>query len=69
MAHHLSAKKRIRQNIKRNARNRQYRTYMRTRIKKLRLLIADGKKEEAVALLPKVILYRNYHFLPLIGIF
>ena len=52
MAHHLSAKKRIRQNQKQRARNRQYRTHMRSRIKKLNDLITAGKKEEATALLP-----------------
>jgi small subunit ribosomal protein S20 len=52
MAHHASSKKRIRQTIKKNLQNRYYKKSTRTAIKKLRLL---KDKEQAVALLPKVI--------------
>ena len=55
MAHHLSAKKRIRQNIKRSERNRSLRTFMRGKLKKLRLLVDEGKKDEAKAFLPEII--------------
>ncbi|MEM8932274.1 MAG: 30S ribosomal protein S20 [Acidobacteriota bacterium] len=41
MANHKSAEKRIRQNAKREARNRHYRTRMRNAIKKLRAAVAD----------------------------
>lgn len=47
MANIQSAKKRIRQNEKRNLRNRAYRTASRTYIKKARTLIATGKLKEA----------------------
>lgn len=39
MAHHKSALKRIRQTIKRNARNRHQRSNLRTHLKKFRALI------------------------------
>ena len=52
MAHHKSAKKRIRQNAKRRLRNRYKKTTMRTMVKRLR---ATEDQEEAKALLPKVV--------------
>ena len=55
MANHLSAKKRSRQNVKHRERNRSYRAFMRSRIKQLRALIAEGKMEEARQYLPQVI--------------
>ncbi|GAB4288124.1 MAG: 30S ribosomal protein S20 [Myxococcota bacterium] len=55
MANHPSAEKRNRQNIVRRERNRKQRAFMRSRIKNIRALIAEGKAEEAKALLPKVI--------------
>ena len=51
MAHHKSAKKRIRQNEKRRLRNRYKKTTMRTLIKRLR---ATSDKAEAEQMLPKV---------------
>ncbi|MEZ4772988.1 MAG: 30S ribosomal protein S20 [Bacteroidia bacterium] len=52
MAHHKSAKKRIRQNAKRRLRNRYKKTTMRTVIKRLR---TTTDKAEALGMLPKVI--------------
>ena len=52
MAHHKSAKKRIRQNEKRKLRNRFKKVTMRTGIKKLRL---TTDKDEATELLPQVV--------------
>lgn len=52
MAHHKSAKKRIRQNEKRRLINRYKKTTMRTMIKKLR---GSESKDEATEMLPKVI--------------
>ncbi len=52
MAHHKSALKRIRQDEKRNLRNRYYKKSTRTAIKKLREL---PEKSEAEQFLPKVI--------------
>lgn len=54
MANHKSAKKRIRQTEKRRTNNRWKTTRVRTQVKALRGLIEEGKKDEAVALLPKV---------------
>ena len=51
MAHHLSAKKRIRQNELRTLHNRYYAKSTRNAIKKLR---NTKKKTEAAELLPKV---------------
>ena len=45
MAHHLSAKKRIRQTAKRTLRNRALRSATRTAIKKFRLLLEKGDPE------------------------
>ena len=47
MANIQSAKKRIRQTVKRTERNRVYRASTRTHIKKTRQLIAEGKLDEA----------------------
>ncbi|MCB0600761.1 MAG: 30S ribosomal protein S20 [Saprospiraceae bacterium] len=52
MAHHASAKKRIRQTLKRNIQQRYYRKSTRTAMKKLR---AMTDASEAQAFLPKVI--------------
>lgn len=52
MAHHKSAKKRIRQTAKKRLQNRYYGKTTRNAIRKLRAL---ESKEEAVALLPKVV--------------
>ncbi|MEL7060697.1 MAG: 30S ribosomal protein S20 [Acidobacteriota bacterium] len=52
MANSESAKKRIRQNEKRAARNRWHRSRMRTAIKKLRAAIASGDAAAAQQLLP-----------------
>ncbi len=51
MPHHKSAKKRMRQNLKRRLHNRYYAKSTRTAIKKLRKL---HDKEEAMAMYPKV---------------
>ena len=45
MANHPQAKKRNRQRIKRTARGRHIRTTMRTAVKKLRALVAEGNAE------------------------
>ncbi len=47
MANLQSAKKRIRQNVKRRERNRRYRSAARTHIRRSRELIAEGRLEEA----------------------
>lgn len=52
MAHHISAKKRIRQSAARRLRNRFYKKTTRTAIKKLR---TTTDATEAAALLPKVV--------------
>ena len=44
MANHKSAKKRIRQNVKRRLINRSNRSALRTQVKKLRSAIAEGDK-------------------------
>lgn len=51
MAHHLSAKKRIRQSKKRQQHNSYYHVTTRNSIKKLR---ETTDKEQAITLLPKV---------------
>lgn len=51
MANHPSAAKRARQNVKRNARNRQILGTMRTSIKKLRSAIESGQKDQLDTLL------------------
>ncbi|MEO0897932.1 MAG: 30S ribosomal protein S20 [Bacteroidota bacterium] len=52
MAHHKSAKKRIRQSATRRLRNRYKKTTMRTYVKRLR---ATTDKSQAEEMLPKVI--------------
>ena len=47
MANTRSAKKRIRQNVKRRMRNKHYRTRARTQIKSARDLIKGGEREPA----------------------
>lgn len=49
MANIQSAKKRIRQTVKRTERNRQYNAASRTYIRTTRSLIAEGKLDEAEA--------------------
>jgi small subunit ribosomal protein S20 len=55
MANHKSALKRIRQNAKRRAHNRHYRSTMRTEIKKLLTAIDAGDAEAAKAQLPNTV--------------
>jgi len=70
MANHQSAKKRMRQNVKRRDRNRAKRSQLRTQIKKLRDAIAGGDKklslselEPTISLIDKMVnkhvLHRN----------
>lgn len=47
MAHHKDAIKRIKQNEKRRARNRHYRSRMRNQIKRLREVVAAGDVTQA----------------------
>jgi small subunit ribosomal protein S20 len=49
-----SAKKRMRQNVKRKARNFPVRSELKTLVKKQLKFISDGKVEEAVKLMPAV---------------
>lgn len=51
MANHASAKKRIRQTLKRNVRNRHIRSTVRTYVKRLRAAIAAADKPAAEAAL------------------
>lgn len=51
MAHTKSAKKAIRQTVKRTARNKAVRTFYRERIKECRAAIASGNKDTATAAL------------------
>ena len=55
MANHKSAIKRMRQNVVRRAHNRQYRSAMRTEIKKLNVAIEAGDAEAAKAQLPATV--------------
>lgn len=55
MANHLSAKKRIRQTVKRTARNKHIRSTVRSKIKSLRTAIQAGNKKAAHAALPVAI--------------
>lgn len=55
MANHKDALKRIRQNTKRRARNRHYRTMMRTQIKRLRVAIEGGDTAAAEAQLSSAV--------------
>ena len=54
MAHHQSAIKRIRQNKKRNLRNRSLQSRMRGEMKKFRELLKSGSSEQAQAQLPNI---------------
>jgi small subunit ribosomal protein S20 len=47
VANHASAKKRVRQTVKRTARNRQIRTYVRTCIKRVRTAVETGDSAAA----------------------
>lgn len=55
MAHHKSAIKRIKQNAKRNARNRHVSTTLKTHIKRVREAVAAKDKEAATAALKAAI--------------
>ena len=55
VATHKDALKRIRQNVKRRARNRHYRSMMRNRIKALVEAIESGDVEAAKAKLPETV--------------
>ena len=55
MPNHKDTMKRARQNVVRNARNRHYRTRMRTQIKRLRIALDSGDKTAALAQLPKTV--------------
>jgi len=54
MAHHKSALKRIRQNIKKTARNRSLKSDVRTVIKKFRVLVESKDIEKAREAYPQV---------------
>ncbi len=47
MANHRSTKKRMRQDVKRNANNRSNRSRLRTQIKKLRTALGEGDKAQS----------------------
>lgn len=55
MAHHKSAIKRIKQNAKRNARNRHVSSTLKTHIKRVREAVASKNKEAATAALKAAI--------------
>jgi small subunit ribosomal protein S20 len=55
MANHKSAIKRVRQTLKKNDVNSNNRARLRTELKKLRSVIAEGDATEAKALLPQTI--------------
>jgi small subunit ribosomal protein S20 len=52
VAHHASALKRMRQGEKRRARNRKNLSQLKTQLKKLRAVVAEGNAEAARQLLP-----------------
>jgi small subunit ribosomal protein S20 len=52
VAHHASAEKQMRQDIKRRARNRKNLSQLKTQVKKLRAAIATGDADAAKKLLP-----------------
>ena len=54
MAHHKSALKRIRQTIKRTARNRSERSSLRTSVKKYREVLAGGDQAAAAGEYPEI---------------
>ncbi|MEM9074718.1 MAG: 30S ribosomal protein S20 [Myxococcota bacterium] len=55
MANHASAKKRIRQTLKRTARNKHIRATVRGSVKKVRVAIDTGDKRTATALLSEAV--------------
>jgi small subunit ribosomal protein S20 len=55
VAHHASAEKQMRQDIKRRARNRKNLSQLKTQVKKLRAAIATGDAEAARKLLPETV--------------
>jgi len=55
VAHHASAKKRIRQGEKRRAQNRKNVSQLKTQVKKLRAAIAEGNADAAKKLLPQTV--------------
>ncbi len=55
MPNHKSAEKRDRQNARRNAINTASRTQLRSNIKKIRVALAAGNKDEAQTLLPATV--------------
>ena len=55
MANHKSAEKRMRQTARRNEVNRRNRARLRTEIKRLRVAIAAGDREQAQTLLPQTV--------------
>jgi small subunit ribosomal protein S20 len=52
LAHHASALKQMRRGEKRRARNRKHLSQLKTQLKKLRAVIAEGNAEAASQLLP-----------------
>ncbi|MGB8221932.1 MAG: 30S ribosomal protein S20 [Polyangiales bacterium] len=55
MANHASAKKRVRQTVKRTSRNRQLRTYVRTCVKRVRAAVEAGDSSAAKSALGEAI--------------
>jgi small subunit ribosomal protein S20 len=55
MPNHKSAEKRVRQNAKRQARNKQWKSKVKNRVRDVRDPLGDGKVEAAVAALPAAI--------------
>ena len=55
MAHHASAKKHMRQSVKRRARNRKNISLLKTQVKKLRAALEKGDREAAAKLLPETV--------------
>ncbi len=55
MAHHKDAVKRDRQNTKRNAYNRHYRSKMRSTVRKLREVLETGNATAAAEALPNAV--------------
>ena len=54
MAHHKSAKKRIRQTEKRNLRNRMVRSSLRTSLKQFKSLLTDATLDQATVAYPDI---------------
>ena len=55
MAHHASARKQMRQSLKRRARNRKNTSQLKTQVKKLRAAVAKGDSEAAKKLLSETV--------------